>query len=320
MQCAMQICPRSSSMLFVLAFFLIVAVPLVAQDTPVGPEGTQVATDKTPAAATNSDALRKAAQNPVASLISVPFQNNNNFNIGPHERTHDVLNIQPVVPFKLTDEWNLITRTILPIVWQPYTSAPTGGEYGLGDLNPSFFLSPGKPGKLIWGAGPALVIPTATNTILGQGKFSMGPSVVLLSQPGHWTLGVLANNVWSVAGDGSRPAVNQFLLQYFINYNLKKGYYLAWQPIITANWQASSPNRWTVPYGGGIGRIMKLGFQPVNLQLQFFAKAPGGHGALDDARPGGAAVPQINERARENAVGAEVEASGARAAEEMKAR
>ena len=171
-------CIRSPLVLVVL---FLSTVPLFAQDTPVGAEGTQVATDKTPAAATNSDALRKAAQNPVASLISVPFQNNNNFNIGPYERTQDVLNIQPVIPIKLSDKWNLITRTILPIIWQPYPSAPTGGEYGLGDLNPSFFLSPGKPGKLIWGVGPALVIPTATNTVLGQGKFSMGPSIVLLT-------------------------------------------------------------------------------------------------------------------------------------------
>jgi len=261
---------RVNVFLLFLAFLWLLPMPLIAQEAPVGAEGTQVATGETPAAATNSDELRKAAQNPVASLISVPFQNNNNFNIGPYDRTQDVLNIQPVIPIKLSDQWNLITRTILPIVWQPYSSAPTGGEYGLGDLNPSLFLSPGKPGKLIWGIGPALVIPTATNTILGQGKFSIGPSAVLLTQPGHWTLGVLVNNVWSVAGTGSRPSVNQFLMQYFINYNLKKGYYLAWQPIITANWEVSSPNRWTVPYGGGIGRIMKIGFQPVNLQLQFF--------------------------------------------------
>src|SRR5215469_10465724 len=191
---------RTSSIFLLLAFIPILPMPLVAQDTPVGPEGTQVATGETPAASTNSDELRKAAQNPVASLISVPFQNNNNFNIGPYDRTQDVLNIQPVIPIKLSDQWNLITRTILPIVWQPYSSAPTGGEYGLGDLNPSLFLSPGKPGKLIWGIGPALVIPTATNTILGQGKFSIGPGIVLLTQPGHWTLGVLVNNVWSVAG------------------------------------------------------------------------------------------------------------------------
>jgi hypothetical protein len=176
-----------------------------------------------------------------------------------------------VIPFKLSDNWNLITRTIQPIVWQPYPSSPSGGEYGLGDMNPSFFLSPGKPGKVIWGIGPTFVIPTATNTILGQGKFSIGPTIVLLTQPGHWTLGVLTNNVWSVAGNGSRKDVNQFLLQYFINYNLKKGYYITWQPTITADWESSSPNRWLVPFGGGIGRIMKLGYQPVNLTLQFYA-------------------------------------------------
>ena len=149
----------------------------------------------------------------------------------------------------------------------------TGGEYGLGDMNPTFFLSPGKPGKLIWGVGPAFVIPTATSTILGQGKLSMGPSVVLLTQPPHWTLGVLINNVWSVAGSEHRPPVNQMLLQYFINYNLKKGWYLQMAPIVTANWRASSGNVWTVPVGGGVGKIMKLGFQPINWQVEFYGNA-----------------------------------------------
>ena len=141
-------------------------------------------------------------QNPVASLISVPLQNNTNFAYGPYNRTQDVLNIQPVIPIKLSDNWNLITRIIQPIVWQPYPKQNTGGEYGLGDMNPTFFLSPGKPGKLIWGVGPALVFPTATSTITGQGKLSLGPSVVLLAQPPHWTLGVLINNVWSVGVRG----------------------------------------------------------------------------------------------------------------------
>ena len=138
---------RTNPGLLVPAIFLMATVPLVAQDTPVGATGTQVATQATPAAAENSDALRKAAQNPVASLISVPFQNNNNFNIGPYDRTQDVLNIEPVIPIKLSDKWNLITRTILPIVWQPYPNQPTGGEYGLGDLNPSFSSRPENPGS-----------------------------------------------------------------------------------------------------------------------------------------------------------------------------
>jgi hypothetical protein len=221
----------------------------------------------------STEALQKATQNPVANLISVPLQNNTNFDIGPYDRTQDVLNIQPVIPVHLTKNWMLISRIIQPIVWQPYPTQTTGGEYGFGDMNPTFFLSPAKPKKIIWGAGPAFVIPTATDTVLGQGKFSLGPSFVALAQPGHWTIGALINNVWSVAGSGSRPNVNQMLLQYFINYNLKKGWYISVGPIITANWKASSGNVWTVPFGGGIGRIMKLGFQPVNLQVQFYGNA-----------------------------------------------
>jgi hypothetical protein len=141
----------------------------------------------------STEALQKATQNPVANLISVPLQNNTNFDIGPYNRTQDVLNIQPVIPTHLTKNWMLISRIIQPIVWQPYPTETTGGEYGFGDMNPTFFLSPAKPKKIIWGAGPAFVIPTATDTILGQGKFSLGPSFVALAQPGHWTIGALIN-------------------------------------------------------------------------------------------------------------------------------
>jgi len=227
----------------------------------------------TAGAGSSTEDLQKATQNPVASLISVPLQNNANFGIGPYNRTQDVLNIQPVIPVSLTQNWNLITRVIQPIVWQPYPTETTGGEYGFGDMNPTFFLAPSKPKKIIWGVGPAFVIPTATNSILGQGKFSLGPSFVALAQPGHWTIGVLVNNVWSVAGTGGRTDVDQMLLQYFINYNLKKGWFLTLQPIITASWNASSGNVWTVPFGGGVGRIMKLGLQPVNIAAQFYGNA-----------------------------------------------
>lgn len=223
--------------------------------------------------ANSTESLQKATQNPVASLISVPIQNNANFGIGPYDRTQDVLNIQPVIPSKLNARWNLITRIIQPIVWQPYPTETTGGEYGLGDMNPTFFMAPGKTQKVIWGAGPAFVVPTATNQLLGQGKFSIGPSVVVLAQPGHWTVGALANNVWSVAGSGDRPVVNQMLLQYFLNYNLPKGWFISLSPILTANWRAASGDVWTVPFGGGPGRIMKLGMQPVNITAQFYGNA-----------------------------------------------
>jgi hypothetical protein len=257
-----------------LAPLLLFIVPLLAQDTPIGVPGTQVATEETPAAATNGDALRKAAQNPIASLISVPVQNNSNFGIGPEGRVQDVLNIQPVIPVRVGESWNLITRIVTPIVYQPTVSQPINqGAYGFGDLNPSFFLSPAKAGKIIWGAGTAIVLPTATNPALGQGKWSMGPSVVVLAQPGKWTLGALVNNVFSFAGQSSRPDVNQMLFQYFINYNLRHGWFITWQPTVTANWEATNGGRWVVPLGGGIGRIMKLGYQPVSLTAQFYGNA-----------------------------------------------
>lgn len=251
----------------VLAFVLplTVAPPIVLAQTPSVKPTTTPTTDV--------DALRKAAQNPVANLISVPFQNNTNFNVGANDRTQNLLNIQPVIPFNISKDWMVVTRVIQPIIWQPVPNAPAGGEFGIGDMSPTFFLGLRKPGKLIWGAGPVFVIPTATNNILGQGKFSVGPSIVALIQPQHWTVGALVNNVWSVAGSGDRPAVNQMLLQCILNYNLKKGWYFVSAPIITANWRASSGNVWTVPVGGGVGRIMRLGSQPVNLQVQFFGNA-----------------------------------------------
>jgi hypothetical protein len=266
-----------------------------ADDVDVSPEGTQVATEQTPTASANTNALQKATQNPVASLISVPIQNNSNFGIGPYDRTQNLLNFQPVIPMRASDNWNLIIRWIAPVIWQPapgtanlevfgidentpaYFAAQavqsSAGVFGFGDMTPTFFLSPSKPGKLIWGAGPVFVLPTATSKVLGQGKLSMGPSLVALVQPGKWTVGALANNAWSVAGPSDRSGVNQMTLQYFVNYNLNKGWYLSSSPVITANWEASNGNRWTVPVGVGVGRIMKLGFQPVNISAQFYGNA-----------------------------------------------
>ncbi len=267
------------SILLVLALTSVISAAQQgkpADDVAVAPEGTQIATEQTPAAAANTGSLQKATQNPVASLISVPIQNNSNFGVNPGDRTQDVLNIQPVIPISASKDWNLVIRWIMPIVYQPLpnpSSTIETGVYGFGDMQPTFFLVPKKTSKLIWGAGPIVQLPTATSDYLGQGKLGLGPSVVLLTQPGHWTIGALANNVWSIAGSGGRPAVNQFLMQYFINYNLNKGWYLSTAPIVTANWESSNGNRWTIPFGGGVGRIMKLGFQPVNLSASFYGNA-----------------------------------------------
>ena len=273
---------RSALLLFSLIVFSLLQTCdlLAAQESPSATAGKPQAASPTEAPATNTtESLQKATQNPVAALISVPFQNNSAFGIGPYNRSQNSLLIQPVIPMHLSKDWNLINRIIQPVVWQPYPQQTTGGEFGFGDMNPTFFLSPAKPGKLIWGGGPTVIIPTATNNILGQGKLSLGPSFVALAQPHPWTLGILTNNVWSVAGSGSRPSVNQFLVQYFINYNLKKGWFVDIAPIITADWEATSGNVWTVPFGGGIGRIKKVGFQPMSFVAELYGNAVHPEGA-----------------------------------------
>lgn len=274
---------------------LTYSCPCLAQEGSSTAAGQQQAANGQTPSGNDTEALQKAAQNPVASMISVPIQNNTNFGIGPYDRIQNVLNIQPVIPVQISQNWNLIIRWIAPIIWQPapgtanlelygivantpaYLAAQDvqkhAGVFGFGDMSPTFFFSPAKPHKIIWGVGPNFVLPTANNQILGQGKLSAGPSVVVLAQPGHWTVGGLVSNVWSIAGSGGRAAVNQMSFQYFINYNLKNGWYLSSAPIILANWKSSSGNVWTVPFGGGAGRIMRLGAQPVNITAQFYGNA-----------------------------------------------
>jgi hypothetical protein len=193
------------------------------------------------------------------------------------------------------------------------------GAYGFGDLNPSFFLSPAKPHKIIWGVAAAIILPTATTPVLGQGKWSMGPSVVALAQPGKWTVGAFVNDVFSFAGQSSRADVNQMLFQYFINYNLNKGWFLTWQPTPTANWEATGGGRWVVPFGGGVGRIMKVGFQLVSLTAQVYGIA---------VHPPGASLwglrlqiaflfPKLTKAAAEDDDGTKTETDGAGAAAEV---
>jgi hypothetical protein len=259
---------------FVIGGLFLCAVLLSAQDTK--------APAATAPAASEADALVKATQNPVASMISVPLQNNSNLAVGPYNRTQDIFNIQPVIPKRISENWFFITRVIQPFVWQPISTQNTGGEFGLGDMNPSFFLSPAHPGKLIYGIGPTMVFPTATSSALGQGKLSFGPSVVALTQPGHWTVGFIVNNVWSVVGSSHRPSVNQMTLQYFATYNVKKGWYLNASPIVTANWRSQATRdgangagttaggRWTLPFGAGVGRVTRIGYLPVAIGVNVY--------------------------------------------------
>jgi hypothetical protein len=210
--------------------------------------------------------LAKMTQNPIASLISVPFQNNFNFDQGPRHVTQWEMNVQPVIPIKLNDDWNLISRTVVPIINQPSVASGADSAFGIGDINPQLFFSPAKPSKLIWGFGPTWTMPTATDSVLGAGKWDAGPTAVALTMQGPWVIGVLANNQWSFAGWGDH-SVNAMLVQPFINYNLDKGWYLTTAPIMTANWNAKDSDVWTVPLGAGVGRVFKIAKQPLNVSL-----------------------------------------------------
>ncbi len=237
---------RTGSIILVLAL----ALGMVARGEPAGSDVGDLA---------------KAVQNPIANLISVPFQNNTNFEFGPREKTQNVLNIQPVVPFELGDSWNLITRTILPVVSQPELQPGQDRENGLGNTLFTGFLSPRNSGGLIWGAGPAIQLPTATDHQIADDEWAAGPSLVLLAMPGPWVIGTLVSNIWDIDADRD---INFFTLQYFVNYNFDGGWYLTSSPVITANWEAD--DEWTVPFGGGFGRVFRIGRQPVNAQVQAF--------------------------------------------------
>jgi len=218
------------------------------------------------AAQQSAEDLSQQAANPIADLMSFPLQNNTDFGLGPYDRASNVLNVQPVIPFA-RGKW--ITRTIFPFVRIPDVTAESGLiSSGLSDVTFTAFYAPGG-GSTMWGVGPILEFPTG-GSARGSEKWSAGLSGVVLTQPGDWTLGLLANNLWSYAGAEDREDVNKGLLQYFVVYQLGGGWYLNTAPIITVDWQAESGQRWKVPVGAGGGKLMFWGKLPVNVQAQAY--------------------------------------------------
>ncbi len=218
-----------------------------------------------PAGAQDAD-LAKQLSNPVADLISVPLQSNFDFGIGPGDGTRWTTNVQPVIPVGIGDDWNVISRTILPIIDVEGTLQDGAGDAsGLGDIVQSFFFSP-KSSDPIWGVGPVFLLPTATDELLGSEKWGVGPTAVVLKQSGAWTYGALANHLWDVGGDGDRDPVNATFLQPFLSYTTPKATTFTANLESTYDWERS---QWNIPLNFVVSQVVKIGSQPV----QFFGGA-----------------------------------------------
>lgn len=225
------------------------------------------------------DSLIQDSQNPVGDLITMRVENYSFFNTGPNNSYSNLFNFVPVYPADLGDNWNWVHRAILPVGYVSDLGQSKGSEFGLGDVLYQGYLTPEKHGNIIWGIGPSALLPTGADAFTTD-RWSLGMTAVVLAMPGDFVFGALANQVWSV-DNSSNPDVSQFSLQYFVNYNLPNGWFLTSSPIIQANWEANSDNRWTVPVGGGIGKVFTIGKQALNARLQTYYNLEGPEGASD---------------------------------------
>jgi hypothetical protein len=291
---------RASVWVAVLGTML--ALPAMAQ-TQTQPAPAQAAAEPGAAQAAPPSAADLARQlsNPVASLVSVPFQFNWDQPVGPGDETRFVLNVQPVIPLSLNDDWNLILRWIMPYIGQPPLFEGGVPTQGMGDIGASMFFSPAKPGRFIWGAGPVFLLPTNASPVLGTSKWCVGPSFVILKQSGQWTFGMLANHIWSFAGNDvsggvERGQINASFLQPFASYTTKNSVTMGVSVEASGNWRLYNQGpggsleqvdgtQWTVPIMFTASKLTRFGPFPMSIGggVGWFATAP------DGGRPGACA-------------------------------
>lgn len=235
------------------AFLFVIVLPVQAEEVPGAKQG--------------GDAdLAQELSNPIANLITIPVQMNYDRGIGVDDDGWKLqTNIQPVIPFSVNDNWNLITRTIIPVIYQDDLFPGSGSDFGLGDINMSLFFSPKRPtsGGWLWGAGPVLLFPTATESLLGAEKWGAGPALVALTMRGPWTVGMLANHIWSYAGDSDRQDISSTFMQPFMAYTTPNAWTYSVQSETTYNWETE---KWSVPVNVAVAKLVRWGKLPVSLQ------------------------------------------------------
>jgi hypothetical protein len=207
--------------------------------------------------------LAKSVHNPFEDFVKLPVEYDAEFEVGPHHKAGDSLNIAPLVPFSLNGDWDLIAQPSLTVTYLPSPREQTGLE----DLQTSFFLTPAKERTWIWGAGPIFQFPTASSSELGTGRWSAGPTAALIYSEGSWFNGILAYQLMSFAGNRERGSVNQTFLEPDVSYNFESGWYVQCEPSITYDWTAEVANAWTIPMGADIGKAFKMGSQNLSLQV-----------------------------------------------------
>ena len=214
----------------------------------------------------DSSDLAQELTNPIADLMTIPIQVNVDRNIGLNdEGSKTTINIQPVVPFKVSEDWNLITRTIVPLVKQEDIFPGQGSQSGLGDITAQLYFSPSKPtdSGVIWGVGAVLLMPTATDSLIGAKKWGTGPAGVVLKMSGAWTYGGLANHVWSFAGDDKRIDINNTFMQPFVAYTWPNAWTVSLQSETNYNWELEE---WSIPVNAAAAKLVFFGKLPVSLQ------------------------------------------------------